>query len=79
MKSKKDQKDVVEKKEIKKTKSYRSYKSDDKALFFFYVYEKQLSVRTACKMAKIPPSTSQNWYKKGLESLEKDEDLPHVK
>ncbi|CAO3632584.1 unnamed protein product [Mucor hiemalis] len=30
-------------------------------------------------MAKIPPSTGQNWYKKGLESLEKDEDLPHVK
>lgn len=30
-------------------------------------------------MVKIPPSTGQNWYKKGLESLEKDEDLPHVK
>ncbi|KAI9249612.1 hypothetical protein EDC94DRAFT_663947 [Helicostylum pulchrum] len=41
--------------------------------------EKQLSVRAACKMVKIPPSTGQNWYKKGLESLEKEEDLPHVK
>lgn len=50
-----------------------------KPCFFFFIYEKQLSVRAACKMVKIPPSTGQNWYKKGLESLEKEEDLPHVK
>jgi hypothetical protein len=30
-------------------------------------------------MVKIPPSTDQNWYNKGVESLEKDEDLPHRK
>ncbi|KAI8639334.1 hypothetical protein BD408DRAFT_324453, partial [Parasitella parasitica] len=49
---------------------YRSYKSEDKAKFFFLVYEKQMSIRAACKMVKIPPSTGQNWYKKGVESLE---------
>ena len=39
-------KDVVEKEE-KQKKTYRSYKSDDKAIFFYFVYEKQLSVRAA--------------------------------
>lgn len=28
-------------------------------------------------MVKIPPSIGQNWYKKGVESLEKDKNLPH--
>ena len=74
-----EQKGVIEKKVKQKAKTYRSYKSDDKAMFFFFAYEKQLSVRAACKLVKIPPSTGQNWYKKGLESLEKEEDLPHVK
>lgn len=60
-------------------KSYRSYKSEDKTKFFFLVYEKQLSVRAACKTIKIPASTGQNWYKKGVESLERGEDLPQTK
>ncbi|KAG2200617.1 hypothetical protein INT47_007361 [Mucor saturninus] len=60
-------------------KSYRSYKSEDKTKFFFLVYEKQLSVRAACKTIKIPASTGQNCSKKGVESLERGEDLPQTK
>ncbi|KAG1449948.1 hypothetical protein G6F56_008491 [Rhizopus delemar] len=36
-------------------------------------------IKKTCKMVKIHPSTGQNWYNKGVESLEKDEDLPHRK
>lgn len=62
-----------------KRKGYRSYKPEDKNKFFFYVYEKQLSICAACKKVNIPPSTGQNWYKKGAESLAKDENLLHKK
>ncbi|KAK4517023.1 uncharacterized protein ATC70_000351 [Mucor velutinosus] len=73
-----DDDEKVDSREIKR-KRYRSYKPEDKDKFFFYVYEKQLSIRAACKMVNIPPSTGQNWYKKGVESLAKDENLPHKK
>lgn len=45
--------------EVPIKKKYRSYKSEDKALFFYFVYEEQLSIRTG-----------QNWYNKGVEGLE---------
>ncbi|KAL0097663.1 Homeodomain-like DNA binding domain-containing transcription factor [Phycomyces blakesleeanus] len=76
----------VKKKTLKSNKkepvvkaSYQSYKKEDKEKFFYWVYEKQFNVCAACKMVNIPPSTGQNWFKKGVESLMNNEDLSQRK
>ena len=38
------------------------------------VNEKRMSIRAAAAEIKVPSTTAYNWHKKGLESLELDED-----
>ncbi|GAN02893.1 hypothetical protein MAM1_0030c02343 [Mucor ambiguus] len=47
------QEDGAAEPEQPKRTRYRSYKSEDKTKFFFLVYEKQMSVRAACKLQLI--------------------------
>jgi transposase len=55
-------------------KSYRSYKPDVKNYFFYLVYEKNKSIRSAAAELKVPQITAKGWIKKakqaGYESLE---------
>jgi transposase len=43
--------------------------------FFYLVNEKRMSIRGAAAEIKVSSSTACNWHKKGLESLELDEDI----
>ncbi|KAG1488698.1 hypothetical protein G6F46_012114 [Rhizopus delemar] len=56
-------------------KTYRKYKKEDMEEFFYLVNEKRMSIRGAAAEIKVPSSTAYNWHKKGLESLELDEDI----
>ena len=43
--------------------------------FYYLVNEKRMSIRGAAAEIKVPSSTAYNWHKKGLESLELDENI----
>jgi transcriptional regulator with PAS, ATPase and Fis domain len=45
-------------------KSHRSYKPDVRNYFFYLVYEKNKSIRSAAAELKVPRSTAQSWIKK---------------
>ncbi|CEP08441.1 hypothetical protein, partial, partial [Parasitella parasitica] len=58
-----------------KSSTYRKYKKEDMEKFYFLVLEKGMSIRGAAKELNLPATTAQSWYKRGMESLEKGEDL----
>jgi transposase-like protein len=43
--------------------------------FYFLVLEQNRSIRSTAKELNIPNATAQSWHKRGLESLEKDQEL----
>ncbi|RCH77619.1 hypothetical protein CU098_002744, partial [Rhizopus stolonifer] len=55
--------------------TYGKYKKKDTDSFFLLVEDKKMSIRSAAAEIKIPKSTAYNWYKKGRESLDNDEDI----
>ncbi|KAG1324259.1 hypothetical protein G6F62_009199 [Rhizopus arrhizus] len=63
-----------EKKKASNKKTYRNYKKEDMEELFYLVNEKRMSIRAAAAEIKVPSTTAYNWHKKGLESLELDED-----
>ncbi|KAG1152122.1 hypothetical protein G6F37_000664 [Rhizopus arrhizus] len=67
--------DLFFKKKASSKKTYRKYKKEDMEEFFYLVNEKRMSIRGAAAEIKIPSSTAYNCHKKGLKSLELDEDI----
>ncbi|CEP16997.1 hypothetical protein [Parasitella parasitica] len=55
---------VEENAENRITTTYRSYKDSEKEKFFYYLYEKGMSIRGAAAELKIPKSTAYEWKKK---------------
>lgn len=55
-------------------RTYRKYKKEDMDKFHFLVLEQNRSIRSAAKELNMPSGTAQTWHKKGLESIEKDEE-----
>lgn len=43
--------------------------------FYFLVLEQNRSIRSAVKVLNIPPGTTQTWYKKNLDSIDKEKEL----
>jgi transposase len=61
---------------VSSKKTYRKYKKKDMEGFFYLVNEKRMSIRgAAAAEIKVSSSTAYNWHKKGLKSLELDEDI----
>jgi hypothetical protein len=66
---------LLQKKKASSKKTYRNYKKEDMEEPFYLVNEKRMSIRAAAAEIKVPSIIAYNWHKKGLESLELDEDI----